>query len=235
MSSKSTQRIAVVISLCLIFVVIGIFFAIRQLNAQGGGAPGAGMMAPPAGVSMTPPGGGGKAGPSGMMMPPNMPGMSGGGGMMGMPGMPGMGGGSQSGTPAAESAPTGPMLTLSKVARGIQTKSVKNWDGRVTPMLRFKYKLASKQVLTVHLPKAVAAEKHTKEGWEAVFQSFSMDKEAIVDAEIKNNPTPQSNSRSGGATGGMIGGGMPGMPGMGGGMPGMIGGSGSIPMLPPMR
>ena len=217
MSSKSTQRIAAVISLCLIFAVIGVFFGLRQLNAQGTG----GMNVPP-GVSMMPPGGAG--GGTGGMMIPNMPGM--GGGM----------GGSQSTSAVTESAPTAPVISLNKIARGIQTKSVRNWDGRLTPMLRFKYQLASKRVLTVYLPKVLAAEKHTKAGWEAVFQSFSMDKEAIVDAEIKNNPTPQSSSTSGGASGG----GMMGMPGMGGGMPGMpgmpgMGGGSGIPMLPPMR
>lgn len=213
MSGKSTQRIAAVISLCLIFAIIGVFFGLRQLNAQAaapGGADkmGAGTLKPPAGVSMAPPGGGG-----GMMIP----GMGG-----------GMGGG-QSASAVTETAPTGPMLTLNKIASGIQTKNIKNWDGKFTPMLRFKYKLSSNRVLTVYLPRVIAAEKHTKQGWEAVFQTFAMDKEAIVDAEIKNNPTPQSASSSGGTTG-MMGGGMT-MPGM----PGMPGMGGSIPMLPPMR
>lgn len=225
MSSKSTQRIAAVISLCLIFAVIGVFFSLRQLNAQGapkgGGATG-GLLPPPPGVSMMPPGGGAGGGAGSMMMP-MMPGM-GGGGMMG--------GGSQSGTPAAESAPTAPLVSIDKVVQGAKVTNVKNWDKTTITMLKFKYQLASKQVLTVYIPKELTKDKRTKDGWSALFQSFSMDKEAIVDAEIKNNPTPQSSSTSGGTTG-MMGGGM-----MGGGMmmPGMPGGmGGGMPMLPPMR
>ena len=196
MSKRSTQRIAVVISLCSIFAVIGVFFGLRQLNAQG-------------------------ASPGGMMMPM----------MPGMPGMTGMGG-SQSSSPVTETAPTAPLVSINSVVRGIQTKNIKNWDGTVTSMLRFKYQLSPKQTLTVYLPKSLTTEKRTKNGWEALFQAFAMDKEAIVDAEIKNNPTPNQSSSgvSVGSTG-MMGGGMmmPGMPGM----PGMGGGA-SMPMLPPM-
>jgi hypothetical protein len=196
MSKNSTQRIAAVISLCLIFAVIGVFFGLRQLNAQG-------------------------ASPGGMMMP------------MMMPGMGGMSGGSQSSSAVTESAPTAPLISITSVVRGIQTKNTRNWDGTVTTMLRFKYQLSPKQTLTVYLPKALvidekgAVVKRTRNGWEALFQSFSMDKEAIVDADIKNNPT-STQSSSGVSVGstGMMGGGMT--------IPGMMSGGSSMPMLPPM-
>lgn len=192
-----TQRRAVIISFCVIFAVIGVFISLKQLNAQGG-MPGM---------------------PTGAGSPMMMPGMSG-----GMPGM--MGGGSQSSSSASGAvAPTAPALGFGKVARGVTTKNVRNWDGTLTPILRFKYRLAGKRVITVYLPKSLASEKRTKNGWESLFQTFAMDVEAKIDAEIKNNPTPTSSRTSTGTPG--MGGGMM-MPGMGSGMPG------GMPMLPGM-
>ncbi|MHB0998657.1 MAG: hypothetical protein ACYC27_05370 [Armatimonadota bacterium] len=207
MSRILTPRRSGIIILCLILTGIGIFFGRQKLSAQSVPSP---MMMPGA------PGGAGGAG-AGLTMPP---------------GMPGMGGQSQTAAPAAPAAPTGPVFTISKIARGIQAKTVKNWDGSKTKVLRFKYQLEPKRVITVHLPEALAKEKRTKEGWATLFQVFSMDYEAKLDAEAKNKPVASTQS-SGGASGGMMG--MPMMGGMPGGMPGLAGGmGGGMPMLPSM-
>ena len=207
MSRIFTQRRTGLIISSLLLAGVGVFFTWQQLNAQGG---------------VPTPMGGGAGGAGGSALP---------GYSLMMPGMPG--GSSQSNTQAAApAAPKGPVFTLSKVAHGIQIKSVKNWDGKVMKMLRFKYQLEPKRVITVVLPEALAKEENTKEGWVTLFQVFSMDQEAKLDAQAKMKPVNAARQSTGG-TGSMMGG-MPmgGMPTMPGGMPSTM--PGGMPMLPGM-
>ena len=94
--------------------------------------------------------------------------------------------------PAAEPAPPPaeePLLMLNAmVPGGIKVMRIKNWDGAVTEMLRFKYKTSSGFVSTVHLPGVYKSEKRTKAGWYTLFQVFAMDREAQIDAFEKVLP-----------------------------------------------
>lgn len=222
MHGKAKQHTILIISTCVIFALLGIFITFKKLNAQG--------VPPPVGAGSTMPGA-----PMGAGSP-----------MMGMPGMPGMMGmGTQQTTGgSAEVAPIEPKIKFTALVRGVQPQNIKNWDGTITPILRFKYRLGNSKVLTVHLPKALINEDRTKNGWETLFQAYDMTIEAVIDEEIKNNPTPVAGSTTTGIGGTMR---MPGIGGIGapiggmmpmggGGVPPTVAGSpgGSMPVLPGM-
>lgn len=205
MQGKVKRHTKVIVSACAIFALGGVLISLQRLNAQSVPSP---------------------------MGSTTMPGM---GAPMMMGGMPGMmGGSSQSGGGSAESAPTEPKVKFNSLVRGAQTQNIKNWDGTITPMLRFKYKLSPSRVLTVHMPKSLMSQDRTKNGWEALFQSYDMTMEAKIDAAIKDNPPAVS------TTGANRTATMPGMMSpMGGMMPGAMPGPvspmpGAMPTLPGM-
>ena len=65
---------------------------------------------------------------------------------------------------------------------------IKNWDGMVTELLRFKYKTLDGKVITVHLPVVYKEEQKTKAAWDTLFRVFAMDYEAQLDAMERENP-----------------------------------------------
>ena len=92
------------------------------------------------------------------------------------------------GTPAAPAAaaPSGPTIAVSAVMpAGVKAMNVKNWDGTVTSILRFKYKTMDDKVITVHLPSSYKNEKMTREAWDTLFQCFGMDVEAQMEAKTR--------------------------------------------------
>jgi hypothetical protein len=100
------------------------------------------------------------------------------------------GGGMASGVPqaaapvavAAQSADA--VLSLSGIVTGkIGMMNIKNWDGTVTQLLRFKYPLSKGRLITVQLPAAYKIEKRTKNSWETLFQVYAMDYESMLDAK----------------------------------------------------
>lgn len=149
----------------IVVAIILVFMGWQRLEAQG---------APPPPMPPMPGGGpGGMPGaPSAMPMP---------GGAPAMPGVaaPSEMGASQPAVAASAPTPSAPVVSLSSVMPGaVKVQKTKNWDGRVTEMLRFKYQLTPGRVLTVHLPGAYKSQKMTKEAWSTLFQVFSMDYEA---------------------------------------------------------
>lgn len=148
-----------------------------------------------------------------------------------MPGMQGMGGASASGAgAAADSGPKEPTVPFSAVvASGVRVQNVKNPGGKPSQFLRFKYRTLANQMVTVVMPAELKSQKLSRNGWNTLFQVFSMDYEAKMATIAKNLPDDAASS-------GSTPGGMPGMPGMMpgmGGMPGMPG-MGGMPLLPPM-
>ena len=91
--------------------------------------------------------------------------------------------------PAPVAPPAEPTCTLSSVLpSGVRSMKIKNWDGTVTELLRFKYKTMDHRLITVHLPAIFKKEQKTKAGWDTLFQVFGMDYEARVDAIQRNQP-----------------------------------------------
>lgn len=142
------------IPVCLL-VTVGVLLCGWQLYAQG-------MMPPPSGGAASP-------------IPPGMQGAG------GVPADPGVAG-TTSAAPAAI-VPSEPTFELKSVLpTGVRVMSIKNWDGKIIQLLRFKYKLPDGRVITVHLPSIYKKEKnYTKAAWETCFQAYSMDREAVLD------------------------------------------------------
>jgi hypothetical protein len=85
-------------------------------------------------------------------------------------------------TPAVATAPTSPAIAIGAVMpSGVKAMNIKNWDGTVTTILRFKYKTIDNKVITVHLPGAYKTQTMTREAWDTLFQCFGMDVEAQLD------------------------------------------------------
>jgi len=115
--------------------------------------------------------------------PPSQPQPS----VTGVPGAPG----TQAAAPAPLPPPTPaePVYDLKGVvASGIKAMNVKNWDGTVTDMLRFKYKSMSGRTMTIHLPGVYKDERRTRAGWNTLFTCYAMDYEAMLDEIAKNKP-----------------------------------------------
>ena len=92
--------------------------------------------------------------------------------------------GAQSTTPATPggAASSGPIIEIAAVLpTGVTAMNIKNWDGTITTVLRFKYKTIDNKVITVHLPGTYRKEKMTREAWDTLFQCFGMDVEAQLD------------------------------------------------------
>lgn len=91
--------------------------------------------------------------------------------------------------PGAAGAPGDAALTLNAVVPGnIKIMSIKNWDGKSTNLLRFKYRTLDKRVITVHLPASYKTDKKSRDGWDTLFQCYAMDVEAGVQiADQRNN------------------------------------------------
>ena len=157
------------IPLSILIAAAALLYGWQQLQAQdmSAGPPGA-MPGPMAG------------GPSAAM-----PGPSGIAGAPAAGGMPGAATGAASSMAAAPSEPTFPISSV--LPPKVKTMNIKNWDGTLTQLLRFKYKIADGRTVTVHLPVVYKEEKMTKAGWETLFQVFSMDQEARLDAIEKYN------------------------------------------------
>jgi len=152
-----------VIAGCAILVGLAILIGWQHIYAQG----------PPQPVEEPPPG---AAQPG---APPPAPSPS------PAPGAP------STGAPAASTAPSSPpepTFGLQSVASGIKVMRIKNWDGTVTEMLRFKYRTMSGNVITVHLPAVYKSDKRTRAGWETLFMCYSMDYEAFLDQLERNKP-----------------------------------------------
>jgi hypothetical protein len=81
------------------------------------------------------------------------------------------------------SEPTVPLRAV--LPSNVKVLRIKNWDGRVIEMLRFKYKTLDGRVITVHLPASYKSQQMTKAGWDTLFQVFSMDKEAALEEREK--------------------------------------------------
>ncbi|HUV03920.1 MAG TPA: hypothetical protein VMX94_02305 [Armatimonadota bacterium] len=92
-------------------------------------------------------------------------------------------------TPSGE-----PTLTLSSVLpKAVKVMKVKNWDGQVTELLRFKYKTMDNRVITAHLPGVYRKETMPRAAWDTLFQVFAMDREARL-AVIERNTPPDLSS-----------------------------------------
>ena len=90
-------------------------------------------------------------------------------------------------TPATPGTTAGPTLQIGAVMpSGVKAMNIKNWDGTVTTVLRFKYKTIDNKVITVHLPGTYKTEKMTREAWDTLFQCFGMDLEAQQDMKGRN-------------------------------------------------
>lgn len=168
------------IPLCLLVAGIASVLSWQQLQAQGvpPGTPGYGARPAPYGPGAPMP-----IPPSESALEagyPGAPGMPGVPGMGAMPGAPGM-------APVTATVPSEPTYAISSVLPGsVQTQNIKNWDGVLTPLLRFKYKTTSGKTITVHLPATYKTETRTKAGWETLFHVFAMDREAQLDAMEAN-------------------------------------------------
>ncbi|MGB9587702.1 MAG: hypothetical protein ACPL7O_05925 [Armatimonadota bacterium] len=89
-------------------------------------------------------------------------------------------------TPQQSTQSTEPTVPLRSVLpSGVKVMKVKNWDGHVTELLRFKYKTIDGRTITVHLPSSYKSQQMTKAGWDTLFQVFSMDKEAALEEREK--------------------------------------------------
>lgn len=89
-------------------------------------------------------------------------------------------------TPEQAPQSTEPTVPLRAVLpSGVKVIKVKNWDGHVTELLRFKYKTIDGRTITVHLPSTYKSQQMTKTGWDTLFQVFSMDKEASLEEREK--------------------------------------------------
>lgn len=115
----------------------------------------------------------------------------------GMPPAPGMNPAGMAGTQGTVGvpAPAAPDSTVdsaiglkSMLPSNVKVMNIKNWDGYVTKLLRFKCKLVDGRVITVHLPATYEKEQMTRACWESCFQTFAMDQEARLDAIEKNLP-----------------------------------------------
>ncbi|MDI6828074.1 MAG: hypothetical protein QME62_06280 [Armatimonadota bacterium] len=85
--------------------------------------------------------------------------------------------------------PTEPVYDLKGVvASGIKVIKIKNWDGTITEMLRFKYKSMDGRIMTIHLPAVYKNEKRTRAGWNTLFTCYAMDYEAMLDQIERNKP-----------------------------------------------
>lgn len=105
------------------------------------------------------------------------------------PGAPGVPGDPNAPAPApmAPPAPSAPTIELASVLpTGVKAMNIKNWDGQVTSILRFKYKILDDRVITVHLPALYKKEKMTRDAWDTLFQCFGMDVEARMEAGNRN-------------------------------------------------
>lgn len=112
--------------------------------------------------------------------PPAQPGVPGGPPLPGDPNAPTAGA-------VAPPPPPEPTIELNSVLpTGVKAMNIKNWDGQVTSILRFKYKTLDDRIITVHLPGSYKAEKMTRDGWDTLFQCFGMDVEAQMEASNRN-------------------------------------------------
>jgi len=109
-------------------------------------------------------------------------------GVAGPPGTPGAPGAALTAVPAAPQ-PSEPTFGIGSVLpKAVKVMRIKNWDGQVTELLRFKYKTMDNRVITVHLPAVYKKEKMTRAGWDTLFCVFAMDQEAQIDAIERNRP-----------------------------------------------
>lgn len=205
MSKISTQRLTLIITAGIVFAAVIMIIGYGKLNAQ-----------------VPAPMGGGAGAPMTGGMPGIMPGM-----------MPGMPGGAQSASPAVETKPLQPKVKFSSMVSNVRTLNIRNWDGTITPMLRFKYRINSNRpILNVSMPLTLTKEQRTKNSWETLFQNYSMNKESTVDAAIKrqrNKANEAPARQSFGMTSAM-----PTMPGGMGMTPPMSGGAGGGVTMPPV-
>jgi len=89
--------------------------------------------------------------------------------------------------PVAPPPPPVPTIELNSVLpTGVKAMNIKNWDGQVTSILRFKYKTLDDRIITVHLPGSYKTEKMTRDAWDTLFQCFGMDVEAQIEAGNRN-------------------------------------------------
>lgn len=165
MSRTVEKHKFVLIPICLLFAITGLFYGLRRLEAQ-----------PP---PETPPMEAGIPGAPGAPAP----------GVAGAPGAPGAPAPAGDAAAPAPAAPSEPTFGLSSVLpAGVKSMKIKNWDGTVTEFLRFKYRTMDGSVITVHLPAVYKKEKRTRASWDTLFRVFAMDEEARIDAAERNRP-----------------------------------------------
>lgn len=151
------------IPVCIVIAGIMSLYGWQQLNAQTPGGPGGEIR----GESGLPSGAPGSVAP-------------------GAPGVPGDPNAPAAG-PVAPPPPPVPTIELNSVLpTAVKAMNIKNWDGKVTSILRFKYKTLDDRVITVHLPALYKKEKMTRDGWDTLFQCFGMDVEAQMEAGNRN-------------------------------------------------
>lgn len=108
------------------------------------------------------------------------------------PGAPGAPGAAPTAAPMALQ-PGELTFSLSTVLpKAVKVMRIKNWDGQVTELLRFKYKTMDNKVITVHLPGVYRKEKMTKASWDTLFRVFAMDLEVELEAIERNRPPDMS-------------------------------------------
>ncbi len=69
---------------------------------------------------------------------------------------------------------------------GVKTINIKNWDGKITSMLGFKYKTMDNRVIKVQLPDVYRTQPLTRAAWDTLFQCYGMD----IEAQLAEHESP---------------------------------------------
>jgi len=90
--------------------------------------------------------------------------------------------------PAAAPAAEPQMAISAVIPAGAKTINIKNWDGKVTSMIGFKYKTLDDRVIRVQLPALYRTQQMTRAAWDTLFQCYGMDVEAELAAKEPKIP-----------------------------------------------
>ncbi len=99
-----------------------------------------------------------------------------------MGGTPGVVGAPAPGAAPAAASPTAePTIAFRAVAPvGVKSANIKNWDGKITGFISFKYKTMDNRVIKVYLPAVYRTQTMTQSAWDTLFQCYGMDREAVI-------------------------------------------------------